>query len=70
MRRKLSWVRFPAKNVSVARKLCMIEEQRKENCFGEEIIGTKVTYPKISWVRASVMMGLGIITIIIIITFL
>jgi hypothetical protein len=47
---KLSWVRVAVKIVSVAPKLSTIEEQRKINCFGEEIAGSKVTNPKTSWV--------------------
>jgi hypothetical protein len=44
---KLSWVRFPVKMFSVARKLSTIEERLQvyNFCFGEEITGTKATTP-------------------------
>jgi hypothetical protein len=45
---KLSWVWFPAKMVSVSRKLSTIEERRQDQvvCFGEGNTGTKATTPK------------------------
>jgi hypothetical protein len=40
---KLSWVRFPVKMISVARKLSAIKQHRKDQsiCFGGEITGTE-----------------------------
>jgi hypothetical protein len=48
---KVFWVRVPVRVVSVARKLCMIEEQRQnQNCL--EDYRTKSHNPeKLSWVR-------------------
>jgi hypothetical protein len=46
--RKLSWVRILTKKFYVAPKLSIKEERRKAKFgrFGEEVTGTKVTYPK------------------------
>jgi hypothetical protein len=43
----VSWARFPVRAFAVARKVSTVEEWRQcKICFGEEIIGTKVRYPK------------------------
>jgi hypothetical protein len=44
--KKLPWVRFPVKIVSIAWKLSMTEQCKEQNCFGGDITGTKVTNPK------------------------
>jgi hypothetical protein len=56
--------------VSVARILSTIDERRQDQIvyFGREVTGTKVTNPKLPWVRVSEkMLRLGIMILIIII---
>jgi hypothetical protein len=56
------------KLLSVARKLCTIEERRKEQnyFFGKDITGTSHK-PEKSWVRVPVKMGLGMMMMMMII---